>query len=50
VGSFDSEFTSEKPLDSVVEDSHLSETVQQQFAGALPFFGLERAEANARRL
>jgi len=31
--NFDSEFTSEAPLDSVVEDSHLSETVQNQFAG-----------------
>ncbi|MBW0495188.1 hypothetical protein O181_034903 [Austropuccinia psidii MF-1] len=31
--NFDSEFTSEAPMDSVVEDSHLSETVQQQFVG-----------------
>ncbi|KAG9297771.1 hypothetical protein G9A89_011286 [Geosiphon pyriformis] len=31
--NFDEEFTSETPLDSVVDDSHLSETVQQQFAG-----------------
>ncbi|MBW0516006.1 hypothetical protein O181_055721 [Austropuccinia psidii MF-1] len=31
--NFDSEFTSEMPMDSVVEDSHLSETVQQQFEG-----------------
>jgi len=31
--NFDSEFTSEAPMDSVVEDSHLSETVQQQFIG-----------------
>jgi len=30
---FDTEFTSEAPQDSVVEDSHLSETVQQQFVG-----------------
>ncbi|EPY49778.1 AGC/AKT protein kinase Gad8 [Schizosaccharomyces cryophilus OY26] len=30
--NFDSEFTSEIPMDSVVADSHLSETVQQQFA------------------
>ena len=29
--NFDSEFTSEEPLDSVVADSHLSETVQQKF-------------------
>lgn len=27
------EFTSEAPMDSVVEDSHLSETVQAQFNG-----------------
>lgn len=33
VTNFDSEFTSETPLDSVVEDSHLSETVQRQFQG-----------------
>ncbi|EIW71239.1 hypothetical protein TREMEDRAFT_42662 [Tremella mesenterica DSM 1558] len=31
--NFDEEFTSEVPLDSVVDDSHLSQTVQQQFAG-----------------
>jgi len=31
--NFDEEFTNEIPLDSVVEDSRLSETVQQQFAG-----------------
>ncbi|KAA1073077.1 AGC protein kinase Gad8 [Puccinia graminis f. sp. tritici] len=31
--NFDSEFTSEMPMDSVVEDSHLSEIVQQQFEG-----------------
>lgn len=31
--NFDTEFTSEAPLDSVVEDSHLSETVQAQFQG-----------------
>lgn len=30
--NFDSEFTSEVPMDSVVENSHLSETVQQRFA------------------
>lgn len=30
--NFDSEFTSEEPMDSVVENSHLSETVQQRFA------------------
>jgi serum/glucocorticoid-regulated kinase 2 len=29
--NFDTEFTSEPPMDSVVEDSHLSETVQAQF-------------------
>lgn len=28
--NFDEEFTSEVPLDSVVDDSHLSQTVQQQ--------------------
>ncbi|KAK8847445.1 hypothetical protein IAR55_005303 [Kwoniella newhampshirensis] len=31
--NFDEEFTSEVPLDSVVDDSHLSQTVQQQFEG-----------------
>jgi len=31
--NFDEEFTSELPLDSVVDDSHLSETVQNQFKG-----------------
>ncbi|TPX33472.1 hypothetical protein SmJEL517_g03615 [Synchytrium microbalum] len=31
--NFDEEFTSEAPTDSVTETSHLSETVQQQFAG-----------------
>lgn len=31
--NFDQTFTSEIPLDSVVDDSNLSETVQQQFAG-----------------
>lgn len=31
--NFDEEFTSEMPVDSVANDSHLSETVQQQFAG-----------------
>lgn len=31
--NFDTEFTSEAPMDSVVEDSHLSETVQAQFQG-----------------
>jgi len=33
VSNFDTVFTSEEPLDSVVEDSHLSRTVQEQFAG-----------------
>lgn len=31
--NFDDEFTSEAPTDSVVADSHLSETAQNQFAG-----------------
>lgn len=31
--NFDSEFTAEPPVDSVVPDSALSQTVQQQFAG-----------------
>ncbi|KAG8935804.1 AGC protein kinase Gad8 [Tulasnella sp. 418] len=31
--NFDQVFTSEEPLDSVVADSHLSETVQEKFAG-----------------
>lgn len=30
--NFDSEFTNEPPMDSVVPDSHLSETVQRKFA------------------
>jgi len=33
VANFDSEFTSEMAQDSVVEDSHLSETVQDKFRG-----------------
>lgn len=33
VANFDSEFTSEAAADSVVEDSQLSETVQDQFRG-----------------
>lgn len=33
VSNFDSEFTSEAPMDSVVTDSALSETVQDQFKG-----------------
>ncbi|KAG8751953.1 AGC protein kinase Gad8 [Serendipita sp. 396] len=33
VANFDSEFTSEQVIDSVVESSHLSETVQEQFKG-----------------
>ncbi|OZJ01583.1 Serine/threonine-protein kinase gad8 [Bifiguratus adelaidae] len=31
--NFDEEFTSEVPLDSVVDDSHLSKTLQEQFKG-----------------
>ncbi|EIN05527.1 Pkinase-domain-containing protein [Punctularia strigosozonata HHB-11173 SS5] len=33
VANFDTEFTNEAAQDSVVEDSHLSETVQDQFRG-----------------
>jgi serum/glucocorticoid-regulated kinase 2 len=33
VANFDSEFTSEQVIDSVVEHSQLSETVQDQFKG-----------------
>lgn len=33
VSNFDEVFTSEEPLDSVVEGSKLSQTVQEQFAG-----------------
>ena len=33
VSNFDTVFTAEAPLDSVVEDSQLSQTVQAQFAG-----------------
>ena len=41
VSNFDTVFTAEQPLDSVVEGSRLSQTVQAQFEGAppsLPFF------------
>jgi serum/glucocorticoid-regulated kinase 2 len=33
VSNFDTVFTTEPALDSLVEDSHLSQTVQAQFAG-----------------
>jgi serum/glucocorticoid-regulated kinase 2 len=33
VSNFDELFTSEEPMDSVVEGSKLSQTVQEQFAG-----------------
>jgi serum/glucocorticoid-regulated kinase 2 len=33
VSNFDSEFILEAPVDSVVEDSNISETVQDQFRG-----------------
>ena len=33
VSNFDELFTSEEPMDSVVEGSNLSQTVQEQFAG-----------------
>jgi serum/glucocorticoid-regulated kinase 2 len=33
VANFDPDFTNEEAQDSVVEDSHLSETVQDQFKG-----------------
>ena len=33
VANFDAEFTNEQVIDSVVEPSHLSETVQDQFKG-----------------
>jgi hypothetical protein len=36
--NFDEEFTSEQPVDSVVDDSHLSETVQAQFQGFVLLF------------
>ena len=35
VSNFDTVFTTEAPMDSVVEGSQLSQTVQAQFAGAL---------------
>ncbi|KAG5456306.1 MAG: kinase-like domain-containing protein [Olpidium bornovanus] len=41
--NFDDEFTSEVPQDSVVPDSHLSETAQNQFAG----FTYDAAKDNA---
>lgn len=33
VSNFDPEFIQEAPIDSVVEDSNISETVQDQFRG-----------------
>jgi hypothetical protein len=36
VSNFDTVFTTEQPLDSVVEGSQLSQTVQAQFEGAFP--------------
>ncbi len=48
VSNFDTVFTTEQPLDSVVEGSQLSQTVQAQFEGAchlrscLPPFGSQR--------
>lgn len=36
--NFDAEFTAEPAMDSVVEDSHLSQTVQKQFQG-FSYFG-----------
>lgn len=33
MANFDPDFTNEEAQDSVVEDSHLSETVQDQFKG-----------------
>ena len=33
VSNFDTIFTTEAPIDSVVEDSQLSQTVQAQFSG-----------------
>jgi len=38
VSNFDTVFTAEQPLDSVVEGSRLSQTVQAQFEGARPLF------------
>ena len=40
VSNFDTVFTAEKPLDSVVEGSQLSQTVQAQFEGTPPPYGL----------
>lgn len=37
VSNFDTVFTAEAPLDSVVEGSQLSQTVQAQFAGQFSF-------------
>lgn len=36
VSNFDTVFTTEAPMDSVVEGSQLSQTVQAQFAGTFP--------------
>ena len=40
VSNFDTVFTTEQPLDSVVEGSQLSKTVQDQFAGMYPLLEL----------
>ncbi len=46
--NFDEEFTSEVPMDSVSVDSHLSETVQQQFAGFSYAAGAEHMNQSYR--
>jgi serum/glucocorticoid-regulated kinase 2 len=44
VSNFDTVFTAEQPLDSVVEGSQLSQTVQAQFEGARPCFLPDQSE------
>src|SRR5258707_10442476 len=54
VSNFDTVFTTEQPLDSVVEGSQLSQTVQAQFEGACHhsslFFPAFRIEGGKRRI
>ena len=49
VSNFDTVFTAEQPLDSVVEGSQLSQTVQAQFEGASLFLRLGSEGKGERR-
>lgn len=40
VSNFDTLFTTEEAIDSVVEDSQLSQTIQDQFAGKFALYDL----------